>query len=120
MPLDKLDPANNRVNTDNLFRQETYTDLGMGTIQCLTPVKIDGSPDSSRAAIFMGSAQIMTQAGMIPVQCEIPATSLKTACEAFPEAIRGAVNELIEQARQLERERHGGIVIPRGGNIELP
>lgn len=113
-------PAADKFDIQNLYRQETYTDLGMGTIQCLTPVTPDGQPDSARSAMFMGTAQIMTQAGPIPVQCEIPAKTLREACDAFPTAIKAAVNELIKQARELERERAGGIVIPRGGNIQLP
>lgn len=120
MAADDLSAANDQINLDNLYRQETYTDLGLGTIQCLTPVTVDGAPDSSRKPIFMGSAQIMTQHGPIPVQCEIDADNLKAACLAFPAAIKAAVNDLIEQARQIERERQGGIVIPRGGKLELP
>jgi hypothetical protein len=120
MPLDELDPATDKMNLDNLFKQETFTDLGLGTIQRLTPVKPDGSTDESRKPMFIGSAQLMTQHGPIPVQAEIDATDLKAACEAFPEAIKKAVNDLVEQARQIERERQGGIVIPRGGKLELP
>lgn len=120
MPGPEFDPSSDKMDLANLYKQETYTDLGLGTIQCLTPVKDDGSHDATRKPIFMGSAQIMTQHGPIPVQCEIDAPDLKAACEAFPAAIKKAVNELLEQARQYERERQGGIVIPRGGKLELP
>ncbi|MCC8179726.1 MAG: hypothetical protein LIP23_02270, partial [Planctomycetes bacterium] len=109
-----------KIDLNNLYRQENYTDLGFGTIQCLKPVTADGDPDSSRKAIFMGSAQIMTQHGPIPVQAEIKAEDLRSACIAFPQAIKDAVKELVEQAKQFERERQGGIVIPRGGKLELP
>ena len=120
MALDELDPNRDKMDLDNLYRQDTYTDLGLGTIQCLTPVKSDGSPDPARKPLYMGTAQIMTGHGPLPVQAEIAAGSLKEACEAFPQAIKEAVNQLVEQARQIERERQGGIVIPRGGKIELP
>lgn len=120
MALDDLDPASDKMDLDNLYRQETYTDLGLGTIQCLVPVRADGSPDAGRKPVFMGSAQIMTQHGPIPVQAEIEAADLKAACTAFPQAIKEAVNNLVEQARQIERERQSGIVIPRGGKLEMP
>ena len=120
MALDEIAPGEGKVNIDNLYRQETYTDLGFGTIQCLNPVTADGAADPSRQPIFMGSAQIMTQHGPIPVQSEIKAENLRGACEAFPAAIKEAVQELVEQARQYERERQGGIVIPRGGKLEMP
>lgn len=113
-------PENAKVDTDNLYRQETYTDLGLGTIQCLRPVTADGADDTSRKPIFMGTAQIMTPHGPIPVQSEIQAETLRDACTAFPGAIQKAVEELLNQAREYERERQGGIVIPRGGRLELP
>ena len=109
-----------KVDLANLYRQETYTDLGLGSIQCLHPITAEGVPDASRKSLFMGTAQIMTPHGPIPVQCEIPADNLRAACLAFPNAIRTAVNDLLREARQIERERQGGIVIPRGGKIELP
>lgn len=109
-----------KIDINNLYRQESYTDLGLGSISCLTPVTVDGAPDAARSPIFMGTAQIMTPHGPIPVQAEIKAETLRGACEAFPQAMKDAVNELVQQARQLERERQGGIVIPRGGKLELP
>lgn len=112
--------ANDKIDLANLYKQETVTDLGLGTIQCLNPITADGDPDPSRTPVFMGTAQIMTPHGAIPVQCEIKAGTLRAACEAFPQAIKQAVEELIQQAREIERERQGGIVIPRGGKLELP
>lgn len=120
MALDKALPDSDKVDLNNLYRQETYTDLGVGSIQCLRPVTADGAPDASRPPIFMGTASIMTPHGAIPVQAEIKADSLRAACEAFPQAIREAVEDLVQQAKQIERERQGGIVIPRGGKLELP
>ena len=120
MALDEPPLENDEMDLGNLYRQETYTDLGLGSIQCLAPVTADGSPDPGRKPIFMGTAQIMTPQGPIPVQAEIQAATLRAACEAFPQAMKDAVKELVEQARQLERERQGGIVIPRGGKLELP
>lgn len=120
MAADDIIPTNEKVDVNNLYRQETYTDLGFGTIQCLTPVTPEGSPDLSRNPIFMGTAQIMTGHGALPVQAEINADNLRAACEAFPQALKEAVNNLVEQAKQIERERQGGIVIPRGGRLEMP
>lgn len=120
MPLEDVGVETGKVDTNNLYRQETYTDLGVGSIQCLHPIKVDGGPDDSRKPIYMGSASIMTAHGPIPVQCEIEAGTLREACDAFPQAIKDAVNNLLEQARQIERERHSGIVIPRGGRLETP
>ena len=120
MALDDTSLEIGKMDLGKLYRQETFTDLGLGSIQCLTPVTPDGAPDSERKAIFIGTAQIMTAHGPIPVQSEIKAGSIRAACEAFPQAMQDAVKELVEKARQIERERQGGIVIPRGGRLELP
>lgn len=120
MALEEIPAGEGKVDLNNLYRQETFTDLGMGSIQCLSPITADGAPDASRPPIFMGTAQIMTPHGPIPVQTEIQADNLRAACAAFPQAIKDAVRDLVEQARQLERERQGGIVIPRGGKLEYP
>ncbi|MCD8351915.1 MAG: hypothetical protein LUC93_15005 [Planctomycetaceae bacterium] len=120
MSLDAITPENDSVNLDNLYRQETYTDMGFGTIQVLRPVTADGADDPKRMPVFLGTAQIMTPHGPIPVQADIKAETLRAACLAFPDAIKEAVNDLLEQAKAYERERQGGIVIPRGGKLELP
>ena len=120
MALEEIVPDNESVDLNNLYRQETYTDLGLGSIQCLRPVTAEGTDDPARQPIFMGTAQIMTPHGPIPVQCEIKADTLRAACVAFPDAIKAEVENLVQQARQYERERQGGIVIPRGGKLELP
>ncbi|MDR0361707.1 MAG: hypothetical protein LBJ46_03325 [Planctomycetota bacterium] len=120
MSLDDLGAPAEGMDLANLYKQENFTDLGLGTIQVLSPVTPDGLPDGTRQKLFMGTAQIMTAHGPLPVQCDIPADNFRAACEAFPDAIKAAVNNLVEQAKQIERERQGGIVIPRGGKLELP
>ena len=42
--------ADIKINTDNLYREESFTDLTFATIRRLTPIKIDGSIDESREA----------------------------------------------------------------------
>ena len=55
-----MDLEKNQMNSDNLYKEETFTDQSVGSIRQLTPVKADGSIDSSRDILFFGSAQIMT------------------------------------------------------------
>ena len=40
-----------QIDTKNLFKEETFTDLKVGTIRRLTPVTPDGSPDAARKAV---------------------------------------------------------------------
>ena len=38
---------------NNLYKEETFTDQSVGSIRQLTPVKADGSIDSSRDILFL-------------------------------------------------------------------
>ena len=74
----------NNQNTDmpfamdekNLYREESFTDLKLGTIKRLIPIKSDGTQDDSRDQIFVGFAQLMSPKGPLPVQNVIPAEQL--------------------------------------------
>ena len=102
-----------KINPDNLYREETFTDLTFATIRYLTPVKIDGSPDESREPIFTGMAQLMSPNGPIPVQCVIEgAKNLSEAAAKLPEAIEKSVQEMIAEAKEMQRQEASRIVLP--------
>jgi len=104
-----------RVDTDNLYREEVYTDLRVATIRLLVPVQRDGSPDPSRKPIFSGQTHLMSQAGPLPVECAIEAASLDEAAAKFPAAIKQAVERLVEEAKELRRREASRIVVPGSG-----
>lgn len=102
-----------KINPDNLYREESFTDLTFATIRRLTPIKSDGSADESREAIFTGMTQLMSPNGPVPVQCVIE--NVKTLSEAaakLPDAIERAVQEMIAEAREMQREEASRIVVP--------
>jgi hypothetical protein len=101
-----------RIDTGNLYREETFTDLRVGSIRRLQPVTVDGSPDPSKPVRFVGQTQLMSQMGPLPVQCEIQASTLKEAIEKFPAAIKLAVDDLVAEARELQRREMSRIVAP--------
>ena len=100
------------LDREGLYREETYTDLKAGSIQVLTPVKEDGSVDEARTSLFMGEAHLMSPSGPLPVRCEIDAKTLTEALDKFPEAVNIAVDRMIEQARELQRQEAGRIITP--------
>lgn len=100
------------LDREGLYREETYTDLKAGSIQALTPVKEDGSVDEARAPLFMGEAHLMSPSGPLPVRCEIDAKNLTEALDKFPEAVNVAVDRMVEQARELQRQEAGRIITP--------
>ncbi len=103
-----------RVDAMNLYREEAYTDLRVATIRRLTPIKADGSPDGTRPALFSGQTNLMSQAGPLPVECPIDATTLEEAIAKFPEAIKEAVDRLVEEAKEMRRREASRIVVPGG------
>ena len=101
-----------KVDVDNLYREETFTDLRVATVRCLTPVGSDGARDESRPVRFIGETQLMSARGLLPVSAPIDATSLEEALEKFPSAINQAVERLIEEAREMQRQEASRIVVP--------
>ena len=109
-PVDEI-----TVDPENLYLEEVITDLKVATIRRLSPVKVDGSPDESRAIIFQGQTQLMSQMGALPVSCVIEAANLEEALEKFPEAIGQAVEHLLEEAREYQRQEASRIIVPGQG-----
>lgn len=103
------------MDVTNLYREENITDLQVGSIRHLIPIKVDGSVDDARDEIFMGQAQLMSQMGPLPVSCEIEAATLAEALEKFPAAVQVAVEKMIEEVREMQREQASQIVVPSGG-----
>ncbi|HUK01314.1 MAG TPA: hypothetical protein VLW26_03450 [Steroidobacteraceae bacterium] len=112
LPEIKLDP-------NHLYREDTFTDRKAGTLRRLTPIKLDGSTDSTRAVLFSGQTQLLTPAGVLPLVFEIDAATLDDALAKFPEAVKLALDEAIEEAREMRREAASRIVVPEvaGGGL---
>ena len=108
LPDVSLDPA-------GLYREEIFTDRRAGTIRRLTPVKVDGSTDASRQVLFSGQTQLLTPAGVLPLVFEIEATSLDEALQKFPDGVKVALEQAIEEAREMRRESASRIVVPEVG-----
>lgn len=100
------------VDTDNLYKEETFTDLRAASVRRQSPVKSDGSPDASRPVLFIGETTLMTQMGPFPVQFSIEARSLDEAFSKFPDGVKSAVDRLNERAKELARDEASRIVVP--------
>ncbi len=110
-----------KVDKSNLYREESFTDLKVATIRRLSPIREDGSPDTSRPVLFTGETTLMSDRGPLPIQCSIEAKDLNEAMDKFPQAVQVAVERLVEQARELQRQQMSRIVVPgQGGGIPGP
>jgi hypothetical protein len=102
-----------KIDPNNLYKEEAFTDLTFATIRRLTPVKIDGSIDESREPIFTGMTQLMSPNGPIPVQCLIEgAKTLSEAAAKLPEAIEKTVQAMIAEAEEMRRQEASKIIVP--------
>jgi len=107
-----------RLETGNLYREETITDRRAGTLRKLLPVHADGSDDPARSVVWEGSTSLMTPAGTLPLSFEVPAETLSEALEGFPAAAREALERTMEELRELRREQSSSIVMPGQGGGE--
>jgi hypothetical protein len=122
LPEVELDPR-------NLYREDVFTDRRAGSIRRLTPVTADGSPDATRPVLFSGQTQLLTPAGILPLGFEIEAGTLEEALRKFPDGVKVALEQAIDEARELRREAASRIVVPDvgvgpgpapGGKIKFP
>jgi hypothetical protein len=108
LPDVKLDPA-------GLYQEDVFTDRRAGTIRRLKPITVDGSADPSRPTLFSGQTQLLTPAGVLPLGFDIEANTLQEAIDKFPEGVKAALEQAIEEAREMRRESASRIVVPDVG-----
>ncbi len=107
-----------KFNGKNLFKEESFTDLEVGTIRKLTPIHPDGTEDNDRKASFTATTNIMTPSGALPLNGEIEADSLEDAIAGFSEAVSKALQKLQDDMMKMQQEQANKIVTPdelRGG-----
>jgi hypothetical protein len=113
-------PGDATMDPAALYREEIYTDRRVGTLRVLMPVKRDGSPDSARKTVYSGEAQILTNAGPLPINFEIDAGSLEDAAQKFAGAAKEAIERTMKELQELRRQAASSIVVPQGGMGGLP
>src|SRR5688572_27940008 len=110
-----------KLDVTQLYREEIFTDRKAGTLRRLVPVLADGSADAARPVLYSGQTQLLTPAGVLPLAFELEASSLEDACSKFPEAVKVAIEQAIEEAREMRREAASRIVVPEtGGGMGSP
>lgn len=106
------------LDAKSLYREDVFTDRRAGSIRRLTPVTVDGATDAARPVLFSGQTQLLTPAGVLPLGFEIEAQTLEEALRKFPEGVKVALEQAIDEARELRREAASRIVVPEvGGGI---
>ena len=113
-----------KMDATSLYREDIVTDRKVGTIRRLTPLKIDGSDDAGKPTLYVGEAQIMTNAGPLPINFEIEAKDLGEAVEKFGDSAKEAVERTMRELQELRRQQASSIVVPGmggpGSKIQMP
>lgn len=109
-----------KVDKNNLYKEESITDLKTASIRILTPVKLDGTADETRTKIFVGHTQLMSQDGPLPLQARLNASTLEEAIDRFPAAMEGEMAQMIEHLTKMhqemeraEQKEKSNLILPR-------
>lgn len=92
-------------NRNSLYREDSVTDLSVGSIRRLKPIQPDGTEDKERATIYVANSQLNSPQGLVPLQARLKATSLDQAMEEFPGAMQHALNEMVERMKKLQEQQ---------------
>lgn len=106
-----------KMDANNLYREEIITDRKVGTLRMMTPVKSDGTVDAARPTLFLGEAQIMTNAGPLPINFEIDAKNLGEAVANFGDAAKEGIERTVRELQELRRQQSSSIVVPGAGGM---
>jgi len=107
-----------KMDADNLYHEEVFTDRRVGTIQRLTRVDADGKAVAGAEVVFVGQTQLMTRAGPLPLSFEIPAATLGEAAEKFADGANQAMEETVKRLEEMRREQSSSIIVPGGAPDE--
>ena len=104
-----------QMDASNLYEERVFTDNTVGTVRQLSPVTAAGEPDATRTTQFLGSTQVMTTAGPMPLSFEIEADNLGAAAAGFGEAAKAAFERTMEEIKEMQRQQASSIVVPGAG-----
>jgi hypothetical protein len=114
------DALNFNLDRSNLYLEESFTDLKVGSVKRFSPVKTDGSPDKERQPIFVGQTSVYTPHGPLPVQNVITAKDLSQAFKRFPQAMQASMERLMQEAKKMQEEKQSPIIQSPESRIIVP
>ena len=109
---DELSDADIAMDSKGLYREETFTDRRVGTLQRLTPITASGDTDTARQVLYVGQTQVLTPAGALPLSFEVAASSLDDAVAKFGEGAKLALARTMHRLEELRREQASSIIVP--------
>ncbi len=93
------------VDKNNLYREESITDLKVASIRRLMPINADGAEDASRTPVFMAQTQLMSPEGPVPLQSALKAGNIEEAIDEFPGAMQQALGEVVKRMKTMREQQ---------------
>lgn len=90
---------------NNLYREESISGFKIANIKRFTPIHLDGTLDDTRETVFVGSSQLGTPHGPVPIQAKLEAGNLEQALDAFPKAMEMETQKVIERFKQMQAQQ---------------
>lgn len=117
---EKMPEVEFTIDGDNLYKQESMTDLKTATIRRMIPVKADGSLDPDRKEVFYAHTQLISPEGPVPLEAQLKGDTFEEAMASFPEVMQDAFKVMYErmmamqqQQQQKQQEEQSRIIVPR-------
>ena len=111
-----------KMNAEDLYQEDVFTDQKVGTIRRMTPVTPEGVVDQSRSVLYFGGTQMMTPGGPLPLNFEIKGDNLTEVVNNFGEAANKAREETMADLQEMRRQQASQIVMPGepSSQIQMP
>ena len=103
------------MDVNNLYREEIVTDRQAGTLRMMVPITSLGTPDTARATLYVGEAQLMTQMGPLPISFEVEGKTLSEAIANYGAAAKTAIERTVAELQEMRRQAASGLIVPGGG-----
>ena len=92
-------------DASNLYREERITDLKAGVLRQLVPIKDDGTVDEERPVLLGGQTQVMSQAGPLPLDFALEATTIADAIKEFLARLRRHLRNSLKKCGNTSASR---------------
>ncbi len=93
------------IDINNLYKQESITDLKTATIRKMIPVKVDGSIDPDRSEVFYANTQLISPEGPVPLEAQLKGDTFEEAMESFPEVMQEAFKTMYERMMAMQKQQ---------------
>jgi hypothetical protein len=105
------------MDANNLYREEIVTDRQAGTLRMMVPITSLGTPDTARATLYVGEAQLMTQVGPLPISFEVDGKTLSEAIANYGAAAKAAIERTVAELQEMRRQAASGLIVPGSGGM---